>query len=148
MVVEVKGGKNVKRDQATIGQTTLEAFSGGCHRSQTRGKAFGRHWLAIDLNALWKALEVRAGEEAGAQAGGPEHRFAHRCNAAFSLAAGDMQREAAEVGVIEFIQEGQDWGQVGPVGKPARAFKVGQTVKKAEAFGVVHFLSILTMPAA
>ncbi len=102
------------------------------------GEVVGRDGLAVDLDALGEAMEVGAGVEAGGDAGGPQQRGDHGGDAAFALAAGDVDGGAAEVRVVELFEQGEHRRDVGAIGEAAGALEVGQAVEVTQGFDVVH----------
>ena len=67
-----------------------------------------RDGLAVEADALVLAVQVGAGIEPGAEAGGAADRFDHGRRGAFALGAGDVDGDAAVLGTVEAGEEGGD----------------------------------------
>ena len=91
-----------------------EAFGDGGEGSFDRRFQAGERVVvdfdAIDLDPFVETIEVRGGEQAGAQAIGTADTGAHRCGTALAVRAGDHDRDALQSRAIDCRARSEPFG--------------------------------------
>ena len=97
-------GADLKRGGVATrcGAGSLDRAASSGHQASERRRV---NWLAVDLKAFAKGMEVRLGVEAGAQASGLGGRGNQRAHAALALAAGHVNDWQVVVRVAKIGQQ-------------------------------------------
>ena len=115
------GGRGVEEGRCQVRIVPrAQRLDVGTHALHRVGQELAADGRAVDAKALGPALEVRRGEDAGAQPPGAQHRFGQQRRRALALRAGHVQHGELALRIAEARQQGADRIQreapVGPVG--------------------------------